>query len=150
MKGKNMSSTTSITILVKSPNNHDIYDYLSKLYEFDICGVNAELEVYEPEWEIIDTIMVMTSVRGTVEIHDLKNSIECMFEQFEDVNLEIEIDNLETGDYGKLSIDKEKSTYHYLDNYIVKDVLDQFGDFYDNIYETLDEKLITDGEVIKF
>ena len=73
-----------------------------------------------------------------------------MFEQFEDVSLEIEIANLETGDYGKLSIDKEKSIYHYLDNYIVKNVLDQFGDFYDCVYDTLDEKLITDGEVIKF
>jgi hypothetical protein len=140
-----MSSITSITIFVKSPNNKQIFDYLVKMNEIDVCGVKAFMCVYEPCWEVETDIMVTTEVRGTIEVHDLKTSVMNLFTPFNDVEFEISFDNLECGDYGKLLIDKDGATYKYLDNNIVMSVLDEFY----NCYDILDDKLETNGEVIK-
>ena len=144
-----MSSTTSITIVVKSDNNKPIYDYLSNIKETDLCGVSTCLCAYEPLWEVETDIMVMAEIRGTIEMHDLKTSMLNLFAPFKGVKLDISFENLEMGDYGKLSINDKGVICHYLDNKIVGEILNKWDDFYDGIYELLDNKLESDGETIK-
>ena len=144
-----MSSTTSITIIVKSDNNKQIFDYLVKMNEIDVCGVKAFTCVYEPCWEVETDIMVMAEIRGTIEMHDLKTSMLNLFAPFKGIELDISFENLEMGDYGKLSINDKGVICHYLDNKIVGEILNKWGDFYDGLYELLDNKLESDGETIK-
>jgi hypothetical protein len=146
-----MSSETGISIILKPTTGFtcdDIIKYCQGLTEICFAGVYTDnFNFYETE---DDTVSFNLYVRGFVQFFDIKTSAIDLFNQQEMTVSEVHFENLDYYIYGTMKYNDEEIQCYYLDEDDVKNVIQNDGLDFDEMYIELDELLKTKYQMTSF